>query len=160
MTSPPDRRSAPDALVSGIGRPFGRRHLGDVVQVRLLLIVIGLLTLALGACGGSGSGSAATTVPTRAPLSGTVAIDAVDNNFRPQDVTVTRGSSIIWTNDGRAEHNIVAAGPTPFHVDTKSFPPGSTYTWVAEATGTFHYYCSIHGTATAGMYGSVTVVEP
>jgi len=65
----------------------------------------------------------------------------------------------VWTNDGRAEHNIVAAGPTPFHIDTKSFPPGGSYSWVADSIGTFRYYCSIHGTATAGMYGSVTVVE-
>jgi plastocyanin len=131
-----------------------------VLRRRLLLIVLGTSMLVLGACGGSGSGSAATTVSTQAPLSGAVTVDVTDNNFRPQDVTVTKGSTITWTNQGRAEHNIVAFGPTPFHVDTKSFPPGSSYSWVADATGTFRYYCSIHGTATAAMYGSVTVVEP
>ena len=118
------------------------------------------MILPLGACGGSGSGSAATTVSTQAPLSGAVAIAVLDNNFRPQDVTVTKGSTITWTNEGRAEHNIVAFGPTPFHEDTKSFPPGGTYSWTADTIGTFRYYCSIHGTATAAMYGSVTVVEP
>jgi len=126
----------------------------------LLIAIASIACIALLGCSGSGSGSEATTSSTLPPLSGTVAISSVDNNFRPLDVTVTKGSTIVWTNEGRAEHNIVPSGPTPFHVDTKSFPPGSTYTWNATELGTFHYFCSIHGTATAGMYGSVTVVEP
>ena len=109
-------------------------------------------------CSGSGSDTAATTTTSRPAQSGAVAISVVDNNFRPQDVTVTKGSTVTWTNDGRAEHNIVAFGPTPFHVATAEFAPGTSYSWVADQTGTFTYYCSIHGTQTAGMSGSVTVV--
>lgn len=124
----------------------------------LLPFVLVLTSLLAISCSGSGGDAASTTSVTQPVQSGAVAISAVDNNFRPQHVTVTKGSTITWTNDGRAEHNIVAVGPTPFHVDTKSFPPGSTYSWVADHTGTFNYYCSIHGTQTAGMFGSVTVV--
>jgi len=128
------------------------------MRQRLLLIAIASLVL-LG-CSGSGSESSATSSSTQPTQSGIVAISSADNNFRPQDVTVTKGSTIVWTNDGRAEHNIVPSGSTPFQVDTKAFPPGSTYTWDATELGTFVYFCSIHGTATAGMYGSLTVVEP
>lgn len=123
---------------------------------RLLLMVIA--SVALLGCSGSGS-TASPASSTQPPVSGTVAISSVDNTFRPQDVTVTKGSTIVWTNDGRAEHNIVPSGSTPFHVDAKTFPPGSTYTWTATELGRFDYFCSIHGTATVGMYGSVTVVE-
>jgi plastocyanin len=130
--------------------------------VKKTFLLVAFASVALIGCSGSGSGSGsgATTSSTQAPQSGTVSVSVIDNNFRPQDITVTKGSTVVWTNEGRAEHNIVAFGPTPFHVDTKSFPPGSTYAWIAGETGTFRYYCSIHGTATAAMYGSVTVVEP
>lgn len=125
------------------------------------MVVVAAAALLVASCSGSSSTTASTsTAVTQPPQSGTVAISSVDNNFRPQDVTVTKGSTVVWTNDGRAEHNIVAFGPTPFHIDTKSFPPGATYTWEATELGTFRYFCSIHGTATAGMYGSVTVVAP
>lgn len=122
--------------------------------------MIAIASVVLLGCSGSGSDVTASTTSTQPPQSGTVAVSSVDNSFRPQDVTVTKGSTVVWTNDGRAEHNIVAVGPTPFHVDAKTFPPGSTYTWDADEIGSFHYFCSIHGTATVGMYGSVTVVEP
>jgi plastocyanin len=130
--------------------------------VKKAVLLVAFASVALLGCSGSGSGSGsgATTSSTQAPQSGTVTVSVIDNNFRPADITVTKGSIVVWTNEGRAEHNIVAFGPTPFHVDTKSFPPGSTYSWIAGETGTFRYYCSIHGTATAAMYGSVTVVDP
>ena len=122
----------------------------------MVIAAAGLLAVS---CSGSGSTAASTsTSVTQPPQSGTVAVSSADNNFRPQEITVTRGSTVVWTNDGRAEHNIVPVGTTPFHVDTRSFPPGSSYSWDASEAGTFHYFCSIHGTATAGMYGSVTVV--
>ncbi|MBU6328564.1 MAG: cupredoxin domain-containing protein [Acidobacteria bacterium] len=123
----------------------------------VLLMLVPLLLVAL-ACSGSQSGSSASTSSTQPAQSGTVAVSVVDNNFRPQDVTVTVGSTVIWTNEGRADHNIVAFGATPFHVDTASFGPGATYSWTATEPGTYRYYCSIHGAPTAAMYGSVTVV--
>jgi plastocyanin len=131
--------------------------------MRRIAVVIGVVVAGLFSvsCSGSGSTSATTsTAVTQPPQSGTVAVSSVDNNFRPQDITVTLGSTVVWTNDGRAEHNIVPSGSTPFHADKDSFPPGSSYTWEATELGNFPYFCSIHGTATAGMFGSVTVVAP
>ena len=113
----------------------------------------------LSACGSSGgSGATATTL---APVqSGTVDVDATDNYFVPEVVTVTEGSDVVWTNDGRNQHNIVPVDDTPFEVATADFEPGSTYTWKASVPGTYRYYCSIHGTATAGMIGTIQVVAP
>jgi len=141
---------------SGLGGVM--RRIANVVVIVVLVVVAGVFSVS---CSGSGSTSATTTkAVTQLPQSGTVAVSSVDNNFRPQDITVTLGSTVVWTNDGRAEHNIVPSGTTPFHVDAKAFAPGSSYTWEATELGTFPYFCSIHGTATAGMYGSVTVVAP
>ena len=92
--------------------------------------------------------------------SGAVAIAAEDNNFVPQQVTVTEGSEVTFTNEGRNQHNIVAVGSTPFSAETASFEPGESYRWTASKPGTYRYYCSIHGTATAGMTGTIQVVAP
>jgi len=128
------------------------------IAVVVVVVVAGLFSVS---CSGAGSTVATTsTAVMQPPQSGTVAVSSVDNNFRPQNITVTLGSKVVWTNDGRAEHNIVPSGSTPFAVDKKAFLPGSSFTWEATELGTFPYFCSIHGTAKAGMYGSVTVVEP
>ena len=112
------------------------------------------------ACGSSGGSEAASTATLAPVQSGEVAIAAEDNNFVPHDVTVTEGSEITWTNDGRNQHNIVAVDDTPFSVETARFEPGETYRWKASVPGTYRYYCSIHGTATAGMTGTIQVVAP
>ena len=143
--------------------PFGLSGRGGAMRRSVVVLVVVVAGLFSVSCSGSGSGSTAATTSTavtQPPQSGTVAVSSVDNNFRPQDITVTLGSKVVWTNDGRAEHNIVPSGSTPFAVDKKAFLPGSSFTWDATELGTFPYFCSIHGTATAGMYGSVTVVAP
>ena len=45
-------------------------------------------------------------------------------------------------------------------METASFEPGESYTWKASKPGTYQYFCSIHGTATAGMTGTIQVVAP
>ena len=117
------------------------------------------LGLALAACGSSG-GSAESTDTLGPVQSGAVTVNAEDNNFVPQQVTVTEGTEVTFTNDGRNQHNVIAVGDTPFSVETASFEPGESFKWKASKPGTYHYYCSIHGTATAGMTGTIQVVAP
>jgi plastocyanin len=118
------------------------------------------LGLGLAACGGS-SGSGASSEDTLAPVqSGAVTVTAEDNNFVPQTITVAEGTEITFTNDGRNQHNVIAVEDTPFSVETASFEPGESFTWKASKPGTYRYYCSIHGTATAGMTGTIQVVAP
>ena len=117
------------------------------------------LGLALAACGssnGSGGGATATTL---APVkSGAVTITAEDNNFVPQTVTVVEGTEVTFTNDGRNQHNVIAVEGASFGAKTGSFESGQSFTWKATGPGTYTYYCSIHGTATAGMTGTIQVV--
>lgn len=97
--------------------------------------------------------------PTLAPVQdGDVSISARDNQFNDQVVTVKVGSKITWSNDGRNDHNIAGVGDAPFKVATEAFKPKATYTAVATTPGTYTYYCTIHGTETKGMTGTVQVV--
>ncbi len=118
------------------------------------------LALGIAACGssGSGGGTSATGDTLAVVQSGKVTVSAEDNNFVPQTITVTEGTEVTFINDGRNQHNIIKVEKTPFQVETSSFEPGESFVWTATGPGTYRYYCSIHGTATAGMSGTVQVV--
>ena len=92
----------------------------------------------------------------------TEAVDAVDNEFDPKTVRVEPGTTVMWTNRGRSPHNIVASRKgqdfgAPFGVKTTAFAPGDEYEFTFSQPGTYAYYCTLHGTATTGMRGTVIV---
>jgi plastocyanin len=100
------------------------------------------------------------TLPTPAP---SVTVQALDNSFRAQDLTVVAGTEVIWENVGRNDHNVIPVGDleaTAWGVLTADFAPKATYAHVFTEPGTYAYYCTIHGTDTAGMIGSITVTAP
>jgi plastocyanin len=137
------------------------RRPGRTTAVALSL---SLAALVLGSgCGSdhNATASSGTTQPpgTLAPVqSGAVKVSAVDNNFQAQDITVTAGSTVTWTNAGRNDHNVTPTEGSAFGVATDAFKPGASYTATFSQPGTYHYFCSIHGTAARGMVGTVTVV--
>ena len=151
----PDARTKANHQGQRLTRRHRRRRGVSVVTTALTLV-------ALGACASNSSGKSVPngTSGTSAPVqSGTVTISARDNQFVPQNVTVTAGTKLVWNNDGRNDHNIVPDGNTPFGVETSAFGPKATYEYVADKPGTYPYFCSIHGTSTKGMIGTVQVVE-
>src|SRR4051812_8899607 len=94
------------------------------MRIRALLLVVSLVAL-LASCGdgkpvASVSGPATTTTqPTGVDLSKAafeddttkkaVEVDAIDNNFPTQYVTVKKGTVVTFKNDGRNEHNLLPA---------------------------------------------------
>jgi len=130
--------------------------------------VVAMGALLLGGCGADTTASAtgAGDVPDASAgaqpagaQAGEVTIAAVDNVFKADTITVTAGAKVTWTNAGRNDHNIKPVDTGQFGVDTGSFKPGSTYTATFSTPGTYHYYCSIHGTKDRGMIGTVEVVS-
>lgn len=88
----------------------------------------------------------------------TAEIQAVDNAFRPQRLTVRAGTEVVWRNAGRNDHNVVPVDEDDeFLAEVDDFTPGDTYTYRFTAPGEYRYYCSLHGTADAGMIGTVVV---
>jgi plastocyanin len=101
----------------------------------------------------------ATTTSTIGPVqSGDIAVAAIDNNFKAENITVTAGSKVTWTNTGRNDHNVKPVDGGDFGVDTAGFKPGVSYTATFATPGTYRYFCSIHGTTARGMVGTVQVV--
>lgn len=142
-------------------------------RAALALMVAGAVLAGAG-CGGddddtglsgSGSGSAAASGEGEVPddlvvLEGDeVEVQALDNTFRPQNVQVAPGTTVTWTNVGRNDHDVLPAEGDDWGVEVEGFTPGDTYSQTFDDPGVYDYYCSIHGTATAGMIGTVVVAE-
>jgi len=82
------------------------------------------------------------------------------------NITITAGTTITWTNDGKTTHTTTSCAPT--HADNTGCPAGSTSTEVWDSSiinlggtyshtfntkGTFDYYCTLH----PWMHGEVIV---
>lgn len=125
-------------------------------MVRLLpVLATAALALALAGCGGGGDEGGEPTVPS----SSSTTVSAVDNTFQPERISVRAGTEVTWSNDGRNDHNIVPVEGDDWGVAAESFHAGDTYRYVFSEPGTYEYYCSLHGTAEAGMVGAVDVTE-
>ena len=89
----------------------------------------------------------------------TVTVGQTFNAFTPANVSITAGDTVTW-NNVNGFHNV--------HLDNNSFdqpasPTGPPWT-VADTfttTGTYRYYCELHGGPNGvGMSGTVTVKPP
>lgn len=102
-------------------------------------------------------------------------MQALDNSFRPLEYEISAGTEVVFENRGRNDHNILpdqvgnddeltallADGKQDvWGVASTDFAPGNTYSHVFATPGTYTFYCSIHGSPGAGMYGTLVVTEP
>ena len=120
------------------------------------------LAVLVAACGGDDDGGSESS-DTIGPNGDVVEVLSLDNNFIKQHLTVAAGTEVKWVNNGRNDHNILPEGDpeaSQWGVTVDGFHPGDTYSRVFTEAGTYTYFCSIHGTAKAGMYGTITVTEP
>jgi plastocyanin len=86
-----------------------------------------------------------------------VDVDAVDNSFRPEELTVAPGTEVVWINKGRNDHDVLPVDEGDFGVEAEQFGPDATYRHRFTEPGEYAYYCSLHGTTTKGMVGKVIV---
>ena len=80
---------------------------------------------------------------------------AVRNNFfEPDELEVEPGTTVVWAWDGGVTHNV-----TFDDGEASGNQTSGTYERTFAAAGAYPYHCTIHGTATTGMRGTVTVAE-
>jgi plastocyanin len=91
------------------------------------------------------------------PARPTVTVQSIDNTFRPDRIEVAPGTEVIWVNRGRNEHDI--SSESGFGVAADDFQPGDEYRYVFTEAGEYPYHCTIHGTETIGMIGTVVVTD-
>jgi plastocyanin len=112
----------------------------------------------IGAWSGDGSGvhsassSTAVTAPAavsvpRAPAA-TQSVTIANFAFSPASLTVSRGTTVTWTNNDSAPHN-VRGGP----LQSPTLNQGASYSHTFTSAGSFSYVCTFH----PSMHGMVTV---
>ena len=76
--------------------------------------------------------------------------------FNPANITVKKGTTVTWTNNDAAEHNVeFDEEPATGDKEGPLLSKGETYSFTFDTVGTFGYICSPH----PYMKGTVTVVE-
>ena len=98
-----------------------------------------------------------TTTTTIPPTGVVVTVVAIDNTFRPSVVEISVGDEVLWENRGMNEHDVLHVDGDEWGVEVADFQPGDVYLHQFTEPGEYRYYCSIHGTETVGMVGTVIV---
>ncbi len=93
-----------------------------------------------GGNGGGGGGNSSSTVTMGS------------TSFNPQNLTVTRGTTVTWSNTSSIAHTSTSDNGA---WDTGNIPAGSSKTTTFNTTGTFPYHCTYH--KSMGMVGTITV---
>jgi|SRR5829696_3330628 len=129
------------------------------MRLRTVIAAAAPLALLLAGCGGGDDGE---TTPASAPATTTTqttqqeAVPAVvkvsvgDNFYKPKDVTIKRGQSISWRNQGAVAHTVTSDGDSAVKFDSGTLDPGGVYALKPTTAGKLTYYCTIHGNVQAG----------
>jgi plastocyanin len=94
-------------------------------------------------------GAAASPVVAPAPSVRHV-ITMTPESYRPGDLTVQRGDTIVWRNTDIVVHTATSRSGA---FDSGRIRAGKTFAWIAKDTGRFAYICTKHKL----MRGTLTV---
>lgn len=104
---------------------------------------------------------AASPTPTPSPSAGQVTVVMQNLAFNPSSVTVHAGQMVVWRNNDSAPHTTTSGSCsgsicTPMAGwDSGILNSGQSFSHTFTSTGTFTYYCRVHG---AMMQGTVVVI--
>lgn len=116
---------------------------------RWTLLVVPVFGLLMSACG-SGTESTPEPVPDQSVM-------VVDSAFEEREISITVGTTIVWTHEGEIPHTVTADDGS---FDSGNMESGNTFSITYDEVGTFPYYCSYHGGPSgSGMAGVVIVTE-
>ena len=85
----------------------------------------------------------------RSPTAVNIAIQGFA--FNPANITVLKGTSVIWTNNDVDAHTVTSDTGV---FDSGTLNQGNTFEFMFNDTGTFKYHCTLHPT----MHGEVIVI--
>jgi plastocyanin len=78
------------------------------------------------------------------------------NRFEPANVTIAAGTTVTWTWVG-GFHDVTATGNPAFPSSGAPVAPPKTFSHTFNTPGTYTYFCSVHGSPTEGMRGTIVV---
>jgi plastocyanin len=78
------------------------------------------------------------------------------NRFEPANVTVAVGTTVTWTWVG-GFHDVTSAGNPSFSSSGAPVAPPRSFSHTFTTPGTYLYFCSVHGSPSSGMRGTIVV---
>ncbi|HET6266623.1 MAG TPA: plastocyanin/azurin family copper-binding protein, partial [Acidobacteriota bacterium] len=90
--------------------------------------------------------------------SSSTGISIGDDFFAPNTMTVSPGTTVVWTHNGNVTHTVTSGNGSPSGLfNSGNLNHGNTFSFRFTDAGTFQYYCMIHGIV---MSGTITVSSP
>jgi len=135
-----------------------RRHRRSTLLAVGAFFAAGAIVLATVGLGGGksaagnnmpGTAMQAQTAGAAAPVA-TDAVKITNFAFSPATVTVTVGSTVVWTNGDSIQHDVTFNGGG---IVSRVLNHNDTFSHTFPSAGTYHYICSIH----PFMHGTVIV---
>jgi plastocyanin len=114
--------------------------------IALSLAFLGVLVIS--GCSLYGGSSTSTPVVTPASTQGSNVVNIQNFAFNPGTLTVKKGTTVTWTNNDAAQHQIKSAT-----FNSSQFGKGQTFSFTFNDAGTFDYSCAIH----PSMLGKIIV---
>ncbi len=124
------------------------------VQMVLFAVAVAALGAGCGSSNSSGSSSNPASPSSSASTGTPVSIvqgatRLTTTAYSPNPLTISRGTSVTFTNNDSITHTATASGT----FDTGAISPGSSQTVTLQSAGTVTYRCTIH----PGMTGTIIV---
>jgi plastocyanin/predicted small secreted protein len=92
-----------------------------------------------------------------AESTGSVEVIVLDSRFEEKMVEIPVGTTVLWTFEGSLPHTVTADDDL---FDSGTLNQGASFSFTFEETGTYPYYCSLHGGPGGnGMAGTIVVTE-
>ena len=95
----------------------------------------------------------ATTPATPTPAGGSNQIAIKNFAFSPAALTIKTGTTVTWTNQDGAPHQISSDPGAPVAFNSESLANGASYQFTFTQAGTYDYHCTIH----PAMKGTIIV---
>jgi plastocyanin len=127
------------------------------MRLRAAAAACALLAVLLATCGGddnddktSTASAPADTATQQEAVPAVVKVSIGDNFYKPKDLTIKRGQSISWRNQGAVAHTVTSDSDSAVKFDSGTLNPGGVYALKPGTAGKITYHCTIHGKVQSG----------
>jgi len=100
------------------------------------------------------------------PAMASESVSIVDFSFNPSSLTISAGTTVVWTNNGQQPHSATAndgsfdSSPGCPNNVNECIQPGESYSHTFSSAGSFPYHCKVHPTMTGTIQVEGTASSP
>jgi plastocyanin len=116
--------------------------------LRMFIIAIMVAAVASYCSKGSSYGSSNSSGSNTNTGTGTNAVTMQNMSFSPTSLTVTKGTTVTWTNNDNTTHTVTADDNS---FNSGDITAGHTYSRTFNTAGTFAYHCIYHSMMKASV---------